>query len=415
MTSSLFRKEALEHRKDRLYGDVILLPPLSITVLVGVATCVCLLILAILFWGSYARKEEVPGYLIPDKGIVKAYAQQPGTIAKVYVREGDEVKEGQTLITIISERSLQGGSDIESLQLTELEESRKQLLDRIEGEKSLLLAETSRLQGQIQGIKKELIQIEGSLRTQEDRVGILQSRVNSAKTLLDSKNISQTEYQKLYEELLIQQQHHQDLLRSKLSGQNSLAQVESELAQLPIKSKSRIQDIESKISELKQRSVEVEGKRSLEIRSPIAGTVTAIQAREGQYQANNTPLLAIVPKEAVFQVELFVPSRAIGFLTPGQKVRIRYDAFPYRRFGVYEGTVSEISKHVLLPAELPMPTELKVPVYRVTVVLNDQHVHAYGRTFPLQAGMSLEADIILDKQTLFQWIFDPLISMRGKF
>lgn len=414
MTSSLFRKEALEHRKDRLYGDVILLPPLSITVLVGVATFVCILILTILFWGSYARKEEVRGYLIPDKGIVKTYAQQPGTIAKVHVREGDEVKEGQTLITIISERTLQGGSDIDTLQLSELGSSQKQLLERIEGEKSLLAAETSRLQAQIRGVRKELIQVEESLRTQEDRVGILQSRVDAAKKLLDSKNISQTEYQKLYEELLIQQQHHQDLLRSKLSGQNSLAQVESELAQLPIKSKSRIQELESHISELKQRSAEVEGRRSLEVRSPISGTVTAIQARDGQWQATNTPLLAIVPSEAVFQVELFVPSRAIGFLTPGQVVRIRYDAFPYRRFGVYEGTVSIISKHVLLPSELPVPLELKEPVYRITVLLKDQHVHAYGRTFPLQAGMSLEADIILEKQTLFQWIFDPLISLRGK-
>lgn len=413
MTSSLFRKEALEHRKDRLYGDVILLPPMSITVLVGVATFVCVLILTILFWGSYARKEQVQGYIIPDKGVVKTYAQQAGTISRVHVREGDEVKEGQTLITILSERSLQGGRDIDTLQLNELDNSLAQMQDRIEGEKSLLVAETSRLNNQINGIKKELIQVEQSLRTQEDRVAMLQSRVDSAKKLLDNKHISQTEYQKLYEELLVQQQHQQDLLRAKLSGQNTLAQTESELAQLPLKSKTRVQDIEGHISDLKKNRAEVEGKRALEIRSPVEGTITALQAREGQ-QPTNTPLLAIVPKEAVFQAELYVPSRAIGFVTEGQTVRIRYDAFPYRRFGVYEGTISVISKHVLLPSELPMPIELKEPVYRVTVVLKDQHVHAYGRAFPLQAGMSLDADIILDKQTLFEWIFEPLISMKGR-
>jgi len=67
-----------------------------------------------------------------------------------------------------------------------------------------------------------------------------------------------------------------------------------------------------------------------------------------------------------------------------------------------------------LPSELPVPLELKEPVYRVTVNLKQQHVNAYGKDFPLQAGMSLEADIILDKQTLFQWIFNPLISLKGR-
>lgn len=414
MTSSLFRKEALEHRKDRLFGDVILLQPLSITLLVSVTTVICLLVISILFWGSYARKEEVKGYLVPDKGIVKTYAQQAGTIAKVHVREGDRVKEGDTLITILSERSLQGGGDIDSVQLTEMEGTKKQLFERIESEKALLTAETSRLKGQIESIKLEMIQIDESLLTQKDRVGILQSRVNAAKKLLDSKNLSQMDYQKLYEELLVQQQRAQELLRSKASGQNSLAQVQSELAQLPLKSQSRIHDIENRISEINQKTAEVEGRRSLEIRSPVEGTITALQAREGQWQATNTPLLAIVPIDAVFQVELFIPSRAIGFIEEGQPVRIRYDAFPYRRFGIYEGKVMIISKHVLLPSELPVPLEIKEPVYRVLVELTDQHVNAYGRDFPLQAGMSLEADIVLEKQTLFQWILDPLISVRGK-
>jgi membrane fusion protein len=59
--------------------------------------------------------------------------------------------------------------------------------------------------------------------------------------------------------------------------------------------------------------------------------------------------------------------------------------------------------------------ELKEPVYRVTVELNKQDVFAYGENFPLQAGMMLEADIILDKQSLFEWIFEPLMSMKGRF
>ncbi|HRE33153.1 MAG TPA: HlyD family efflux transporter periplasmic adaptor subunit, partial [Candidatus Berkiella sp.] len=209
---------------------------------------------------------------------------------------------------------------------------------------------------------------------------------------------------------------YQELLRAKSSRQSALSQTQSELEQLPIKSESRINEIENTISEIKQRHAEVAGRRALEIRSPIAGTVTALQAREGQWQATNTPLLAIMPKDALLQVELFVPSRAIGFIAKDQRVKVRFDAFPYQRFGIYEGHVAVISQHVLLPSELPAPlVELKEPVYRLTVNLSQQHVNAYGKAFALQAGMSLEADIILENQTLFQWVLDPLTSLKGRF
>lgn len=415
MSSSLFRKEALEHRKDRLFGDVILLQPLSITVLVAVVVCVCMMILAILFWGSYARKETVQGYLVPDKGIVKTYAPQVGTIARVHVREGDEVKEGDALITMTSERGMQGGSDIDTLLLKELAATQAHQLERIKAEKSLFTSETFRLNTQIEGLKKELGQIDQSLRAQEDRLQIMQTRLNGAKKLLDSKNLSQNDYQKIYEEFLVQKQQYQEMQRAKSTRQNAVSQTQSELEQLPIKSESKINEVENMISELKQRHAEVSGRRMLEIRSPIGGTVTALQAREGQWQATNTPLLAIMPKDASLQVELFVPSRAIGFIAADQRVKVRFSAFPYQRFGIYEGKIAVISKHILLPSELPTPLiELKEPVYRLTVNLDQQYVNAYGKTFPLQAGMSLEADIILENQTLFQWILDPLTSLKGR-
>lgn len=412
--SSLFRKEALEHSKNRLYGDVILLQPLSITVLVATVVIVCSLIIAMLFWGTYARKETVRGYVVPDKGIVKVYAPNPGTIYEVHVEEGQDVIEGQTLITVISERSVQGGSDVDTMLLKELEASKEHQLKRIIAEKSLLSSETERAQNTINGIEKELLQIEESLKTQQQRLAILQSRLEGAEKLLKQKSMSQNEYQKHLEEMLVQKQQLQDLERGKANKENALIQAKVEILQLPIRVESRINEIEDVISELNQRMAEVQGRKVYEIRAPVAGKVTALQARAGQWQSN-IPLLAIFPNDAKMQVELFVPTRAIGFIEDGQTVRIRFDAFPYQRFGIFEGKVITVSKHVLLPSELPVPLELKEPVYRVTVELNAQFVTAYGKELPLQAGMALEADIILDRQTLFDWILDPLFSLKGRF
>lgn len=419
MSSSLFRKEALEHRKDKLYGDVILLQPLSLTVLVGVVVVISAMVLGILFWGTYARKEMVRGYLVPDKGIVKISAPQPGTIENVHIREGDVVTEGQSLLTIKSERSIQGGNDIDALKLNEIETTQKQLQERIQGEKNLFKSNKSQLESQIISLKQELGQIGQTLKNQENRLQMVESRVAGGKKLLESKHLSEVDYQKLYDELLGQKQQYQEMLRTKGGKENALKQTQSELEQLPIRTHAQINDLENKISELKQRHADVQEHRLLEIRSPVAGVVTSLQARTGHWLTTNVtltmPLLAILPKDAVMQAELYVPSKAIGFITPGQVVRMRFDAFPYRRFGIYEGTVDVISKHVLLPSELSVPMDLKEPVYRVTVNLQQQDVTAYGKSFPLQAGMSLEADIILDRQTLFEKILDPLFSLKGRF
>lgn len=412
---SLFRKEAMEHSQNRLYGEVILLQPLSVTVLVSSVVIICAFIIAMLFWGTYARKETVRGYLVPDKGIVKLYAPNAGNVSEIHIHEGDTVTENQPLITLMAERSLQGGSDIDSLLLEEMASSKAHHYKRIEAEKSLLNSEIERTQKNIEGTQKELKHIQDSLATQAERLAILKMRTDGAEKLFKQNSISQVEYQKHLEEMLVQKQQLQELERGKITKENSVIQYRVELAQLPIRTETRIHEIEDMISELNQRAAEVQGRKVYELRSPINGRVSSLQAKLGQYQGNNLPLLAIIPNDAKLQVELFVPTRAVGFLETGQKVRVRFDAFPYQRYGIFEGEVNTISRHVLLPSELPVPLELNEAVYRVIVELAQQDVIAYGKHFPLQAGMSLEADIILDRQSLFEWILDPLFSLKGRF
>lgn len=111
---------------------------------------------------------------------------------------------------------------------------------------------------------------------------------------------------------------------------------------------------------------------------------------------------------------MLVSSRAIGFLTIGQPVRLRYSAFRFERFGHHRGEVSAISKTTINPLELPILIESREPRYRVTVKLNKQSVDAYGKSHPLVAGMLLDADIQIEKRKLYQLILDPLYSVTGK-
>lgn len=137
-----------------------------------------------------------------------------------------------------------------------------------------------------------------------------------------------------------------------------------------------------------------------------------MQAKVGQFADPRRLQMEIIPNDSVLEAELFVPARAIGFVEPGQKVRILYEAFPYQQFGTYGGRVVKVSQTILTGNDASGPLALKEPAYRVTAALDRPDIDAYGKRVPLQADMLLRADIILAKRSLVSWFLDPLLSVR---
>jgi membrane fusion protein len=132
-----------------------------------------------------------------------------------------------------------------------------------------------------------------------------------------------------------------------------------------------------------------------------------------------------MPGGVELEAHLYSPSRSIGFVQAGQRVLLRYESYPYQRFGHYQGTISSVSRVALSPGDLPpqiagltsltgsgagAPAE---PIYRITVKLASQSVMAYGAPVPLQSGMSLVADLALERRRLFEWVLDPVYALRG--
>jgi membrane fusion protein len=114
---------------------------------------------------------------------------------------------------------------------------------------------------------------------------------------------------------------------------------------------------------------------------------------------------------------LLVPSRAIGFIEPGDRVLLRYQAFPYQKFGHQEGRVAAISRSALSAGELGGligSTQQGEPFYRVTVSLARQAIIAYGKPEALKPGMLVDADVLGERKALVEWIFEPLYSLHGK-
>jgi membrane fusion protein len=125
--------------------------------------------------------------------------------------------------------------------------------------------------------------------------------------------------------------------------------------------------------------------------------------------------MTIVPEGAEMVAVLYVPSRGIGFLQPGQEVRLRYDAFPFQRFGAANARVKSISQTVLRPEEVNAAVQLQEPAYTVVTILDDQQMAAYGKTYSLHPGMALTADIVAEERSFAAWLFEPLLALKGRF
>ncbi|MCX7117923.1 MAG: HlyD family efflux transporter periplasmic adaptor subunit [Legionellales bacterium] len=153
--------------------------------------------------------------------------------------------------------------------------------------------------------------------------------------------------------------------------------------------------------------------QSYVIRSPIDGTVSSLIYQEGQYTQATKPLLKILPIHAELMAQLFIPVKQSGFINHKDKVTIRYDAYPYARFGVSKARVHQISQSILTDEEEDKPIRIGEPYYKVTALLEKPFVTVYGVQKKIQHGMTISAVVVGSKKRIWQWILDPLYSFYG--
>ena len=412
--TSLFRHEVVDFQEiERQFGRAILLQPISLKVITWLLASVVVLSLFLLVVGQYSRKATVSGYLIPSVGTAKIFALQRGTITKVDVTEGQEVQEQQPLLTIDTTQISATGEDVNAAILRTLLGQRDELNSQIAGETQRQASERQRLTLLIQGAKDEIAQLEGKIPLQQERIKIIESLVASVAKLEAKGIVTTVEFKRRQSEALDLKQNLNSLRQQLAARQNQLTDTQYTLNQLPIAIAEKIQLLRNELSTVEQRISEINGRRAFVIRAPITGRVSALQASSGKLAEPNQLQLEIIPTSTL-KAELLVPSRSIGFVRVGQRVGIRYDAFPYQNFGRYNGTITDISHNILTRSDVSSGfITLEEPVYRVTAALNRQDVNAYGKSMPLQAGMLLKADVILDKRSLMQWVLDPLLSIKG--
>ncbi len=410
---SLFRHEAIEFQQHhRQWGEVALLQPLSTKVTTWFITTAVAFVVTFLFLGQYARKETVVGYLTPVSGTSKIFLSQQGTIKEIYIKEGQEVEKGQPLLAVETSQIAANGQDVNTTMLASLESQRNLLMNQIAAEQERTKSEQGRLTAVIGGLETEISQLQAQIEIQNERIRVSDGLVASVTGLRARGYISELEYRQRELAALEQKQKLNSLNQELAARQNQLTETRYSLQQLPTVMAQKIQSLRSELSMTEQRIAEINGRRAYIIRAATAGRVSMLQATVGQFADPRRLQVEIIPNDSVLQAELLVPTRAIGFVRPGQKVKIKYEAFPYQNFGTYTGQIIKVSQTIVTSSDASGPIALKEPAYRVTASLERPDIDAYGTKIPLQADMLLSADIILEQRSLARWFLDPLLSVR---
>lgn len=416
MEESLFRKEALEGVRPKTFGEIVLVGPASFRVLAGLAAVSAVLVLAFLFLGSYTKRSTVSGQLVPDAGVARIYPPQPAIVLEKRVSEGQRVKPGDVLYVLSADRQALDRGGVQAAISGQVETRRQSLRDELEKTRLLQKEEREAVTRKLEGLRNELQKLDAQIDSQHIRVRLAEDAVMRYQGLLSQDYVSRDQLQQKMEDALDQRNRLQGHERDRIVAGRELAAVQAELAGLSYRHQTQLAPIERNLSSTGQELVESEARRQILVTAPAGGVVTALSAEPGQLADAGRPLLSIVPEGAVMQAHLYASSSAIGFIREGDRVLLRYQAFPYQKFGHAEGTVAAVSKSALPRSDFAAATggQGDEPAYRIVVSLKEQTVRAYGKAQALQPGMLLEADVLRETRRLYEWALEPLYGMAGK-
>jgi membrane fusion protein len=405
---ALYREEVLAALRQRLHGDPLQLRsagPMWPAALLGL---LCAALPAFIGLAGYSRTAEVSGTLVPRDGLLRLSSPQGGVVLERRVGEGARVTAGAVLFTLNGEHSGGAHGNAEA-----------QIAASMQARRDSLAAELARREQQSRERVREL-QRDLALWQEEQRHGALEQslqaqRVQLAEALasryaqLQERGVVAVAQAQQYQaDLLEQRQRLADLAHTAASSRHVRRDAERQQRELQWQSDHAAAALRRELAQLDEGRIDVETRRAWPVRAPRAGIVGAVLAEPGQSVAPGQPLASLVSDDAPLEAELLAPSRAAGQLRSGQPVQLRYQAFPYQKFGLQHGVVREVSM-----ATLP-PDGHGEPLYRVRVSLDSQTVAARGQHYALLPGAVVDARVLLERRRIVEWLFEPVLGLRGR-
>lgn len=415
----MFRQEALDNRKMKWRGRAILLPgmPLWLTMLGSIAFITAFLTFVIA--GTYSHRVNVSGEVTTWPRAVNIYSGVQGFIVRQFVHEGQSIKKGDPIYQIDVSKSTRSGvvtdnqrRDIENQLvrvdniISRLAESKKITLNTLEKQR-LQYSDAFRLSSDI-------------IRQAAEGIKIMKNNMENYRNYQSKGLITQDQ---LTNQVALYYQQQNNLLS--LSGQNEqnalqITSLESQIQTQAADFDNRIYQMELQRYELQKELVDTDVGGEIIIRALSDGKVDSLSVTVGQMVNAGDSLLQVIPENIEnYYLIIWVPNDAVPYISAGDKVNIRYEAFPAEKFGQFSATVKTISRTPASTQEMltykgaPQNTlGISVPWYKVIVKPEKQIISYDGKSIPLENGMKAESTLFLEKRRIYQWMLSPFYDMK---
>jgi HlyD family secretion protein len=394
------------------------------------------------------------GTLSPESEVRRIYAPIDGELADLYIAEGQPVQKDDVLARINARGAIEAASNaLEArLKLDDAEREWSQFPEK----KLLMERKAAALKDQME-VEERLHQnrvSEGTTKLAEGQKAQLQearSALESARRARDNAKLDLDRFARLFAlpggggiaEAQVEQKRNTYLeadsafrvAQSKLSEldfrlsheySQAKAQLETsgqEAVNLRLQYESAMREIASTQDKLRLqlqtarlvadaaariRFENIDKDNFLLILAPTSGVITDVTSTQpGDKIQANTPLGGIAPKNAKPVIKIEIAEHDRAFLREGQPVKLKFNAFPYQRYGLIDGTLAFIS-----PATKPSP-QSKQPVYEGRVTLDRDYFQVSDTKYPLRYGMTATAEIVVRERRLIDLGLDPFRNVAG--
>lgn len=413
-STALFRDEALAARRIRLEGEVLLSRPLRAHAIIGLLTCS---VAGLAVWvgiGHYARTETARGVLATDAETAKIMAPRPGIVTRMAVIDGQKVRQGAVLATILVDQQDAEGNRATEDSLSVLHAQRKFGARQLAALHTSGNSERLGLAATIASAESQYANVQGQVAVQQAALKSLEDAFDRYKPIAARGFISQSQMDVRQQQIFSARQQLAQLRQQLITLDSSRSEAMARFRKSEADEEEQTSNARSSLEGLRAEQSRLKAQQAYVLTAPVDGVVTALQTGLGRVVDGSMPLMTIVPDKAAVHAELYAPSRAVGFLKTGDEVRLLYDAFPYQRFGSFKGIVRAVSRLALDPRQVDAPFKIDEPVYRINVTLEHQRVAGYGEQVRLQPGMTLSANIILERRSFLQWLLAPLNAVMKR-
>lgn len=415
----MFRQELLENRKMLWRGRALLLP--GIPPLLVISVCIIFLTVFITFviMGSYTRRVNVSGEITTWPRPVNIYSSVQGFIVKQFVTEGQEIRKGEPVYQIDVSRSTSSGvvsdnqrKDIEN-QIVRI----ANIISRLEDSKKATLQTLEKQKMQYQEAFERSTAI---VKRAEEGIIIMKNNMNNYRTYQKKGLINKDQ---LTNQTALYYQQQNNLLS--LSGQNeqNALQITSLESQIKIQAAdfdNRIYQMELQRYELQKELINTDVNGEVIIRALSDGKIDSLSVTVGQMVSAGDSLLQIIPdKIKDHYLVVWAPNDAVPYINPGDRVNIRYEAFPAEKFGQFAATVLLVSKTPASSQEMltyqgaPKNNQnTSVPYYKIVVRPDLQEIRYDGKFLPIENGMKAQGTLFLEKRKIYQWMLSPFYDMK---